>query len=136
MLQHTFEQAEDSLNLNICHLNLSSLMNRGEINEGTRSDPTIPVKYPQVHQYKQYYSPEKKEKGTERIFKETMAKNKTTTTNNQFGVGSTHPKSSTNSNQKKHKEIHTHIIKMLEDKERLLKASRQRYNSSYIMYLQ
>ena len=125
MLQHTFAQAEDSLNLNICHLNLSSLMNRGEINEGTRSDPTIPVKYPQVHQYKQYDSPEQKEKGTETIFKETMAKNKTTT-NNQFGVGSTHLKSSTNSNQKKHTDIHTHIIKMLKDKARLLKASRQR----------
>ena len=67
-----------------------------------------------------------REKGTERIFKEIMAKNKTTTTNNQFGVESIHPKSSTNSNQKKHKEIHRRIIELLKVKERLLKASRQR----------
>ena len=66
MLQHTFEQAEDSLNLNICHLNLSSLMNRGEINEGARSDRTIPVKHPQVHQYKQYDGPEQKERKKDR----------------------------------------------------------------------
>ena len=66
-----------------------------------------------------------REKGTERIFKEIMAKNKTTT-NNQFGVESIHPKSPTNSNQKKHKEIHRHIIELLKVKERLLKASRQR----------
>lgn len=68
----------------------------------------------------------RREKRTERIFKETMAKNKTTITNIQFGVESTHPEISTNSNQKKHKEIHKYIIKMLKDKERLLKASRQR----------
>lgn len=103
-------------------------MNRGERNEGTRSDPKISVKYPQVHQYTQYDSPEQKQRERDReIFKETMAKNKTTTTtNNQFGVESIHPKSSTNSNQKKHKEIHRHIIKLLKVKERLLKASRQR----------